>query len=80
MWRLGGRVLGGAKGGGVWEGRRGGTSEQLGMRPRCDQAIRTAPCPNGGGVSSAQEGPKTKSGYLGHFRGNCLEHFLGKGL
>ena len=39
---VGWRALGG---GGCWEGSGGGsgTSEQLGMRPKCDPTIRTAP-------------------------------------
>ena len=49
---------GGLGGGGFWEGHRGGrfpgggggsgTSEQLGMRPRCDPTVRTAPSHNRG--------------------------------
>ena len=35
-----GRMSGGCPGGG------GGTSEQLGMQPRHDPTVRTAPCPN----------------------------------
>ena len=52
-----GAALGGTGGGGFrasthlpWFGRGGGgwsgTSEQLGMRPRCNPTIRTAPNPN----------------------------------
>ena len=40
-----GGVLGGARGGGVSRGG-GGASEQLGMRPRCDPTVRTAPSHN----------------------------------
>ena len=37
---------GGFCGGGGWGAS--GTSEQLGMRPRCDPTFRTAPCRNKG--------------------------------
>ena len=45
---LGGGILGGAPGRAVPWGGVGGTSEQLGMRPRCDPIVRTAPSHNRG--------------------------------
>ena len=51
LW--GGGVLGGAPGGAPGRavprgGGGSGTSEQLGMRPRCDPTVRTAPSHNRG--------------------------------
>ena len=40
-----GGTSGGLPGGG---GGMSGTSEQFGIRPRCDPTVRTSPCPNRG--------------------------------